>query len=117
MDVRRQVGAEGEDAAIAYLVARGWRLVARNVRYPEGEIDAILARDGVLNFVEVKTRRSYAAGHGAEAVTPAKQARIRRVAMRYLAEHKPRTNGIRFDVVELRSIDGSFSVRHLEAAF
>lgn len=117
MDARRRVGSEGEDAAVAYLVRRGWQLIERNVRYRDGELDLICVKDGVLAIVEVKTRRSIRAGTGAEAVTFQKQARIRRLAMRWLSERKPGAKQIRFDVMELRYRDGAYLVRHLEGAF
>lgn len=117
METRKRTGARGEDAATAFLQRRGWSIVERNVRYREGELDIICMRDGILVFVEVKTRRSVRAGTGAEAVTPAKQARIRRLAMRYLSEHHPRVSAVRFDVIELRAGVDRYLLRHLEGAF
>jgi putative endonuclease len=118
----RALGIAGEDIAVRFLARAGWRIVARNVRYREGELDVIAARGSVLAFVEVKTRRSRAYGIPAEAVTPRKRARIRAMAVRYLAEHRPRADGIRFDtvrfdVVEVARSGDAFAVTHLEAAF
>jgi putative endonuclease len=69
-------------------------------------------------FCEVKTRRSDAFGLPAEAVTPAKQARIRRLAVQWLAEHARRANVLRFDVASV-TLDGRgrWIVDVLEAAF
>lgn len=117
METRRRTGIKGEDAASAFLVRRGWQILDRNVRYREGELDIVCCKDGILAFVEVKTRRSVRAGTGAEAVTPAKQARIRRLAMRYLSERSTRYAAIRFDVIELRAGADRYLVRHLEGAF
>lgn len=117
METRKRTGSRGEDAASAYLVRRGWQILDRNVRYREGELDIVCAKDGVLAFVEVKTRRSERAGTGAEAVTPAKQARIRRLAMRYLSERHPRVAAVRFDVLELKQTADRYRIRHLEGAF
>ena len=58
---RMELGRIGESLAAVYLEQRGWRIVERNVRFREGEIDIVAARAGVLAFVEVKTRRSVAA--------------------------------------------------------
>jgi putative endonuclease len=50
------LGKTGEDIAVRFLSAKGYRVVERNVRYPWGEID-IVARDGdEVVFVEVRTR-------------------------------------------------------------
>lgn len=112
---RRDVGRAGEAIAARYLERRGWRIVDRNVRYREGEIDLVATRGGVLAFVEVKTRRSSAYGTPAEAVTARKRARIRRLAARYLAERRPAARAVRFDVVTVTG--ASLRVAHLEDAF
>lgn len=114
---RSEVGRTGEAIAARYLEERGWRIVDRNVRYREGEIDLVAARGGVLAFVEVKTRRSHAFGTPAEAVTYRKRARIRGLAVRYLAERELRVPTIRFDVVDLTADGNGFRLTHLEGAF
>jgi putative endonuclease len=88
--------------------------VARNWRCREGELDLIV-RDGRLYvFVEVKNRSSTAFGVPAEAVTRTKQARIRRLAARWLEDDAPtRARAIRFDVVsilrgEIEVLEGAF---------
>lgn len=50
-------GREGETRAALWLQMKGWRIVARRVRTPRGEIDLIARRAGVVAFVEVKWRR------------------------------------------------------------
>ena len=114
---RRELGRLGEDLAARYLEGRGWRIVARNVRYREGEIDIVAAREGLLAFVEVKTRRSRAFGTPAEAVTWRKQRTIRSMAARYLSEARPRAAAVRFDVVDIARDGGGYRVTHLEDAF
>jgi len=82
---RRALGAAGEDAAARALEGEGWTLLDRNARTPSGEIDLVLERKGVLGFVEVKARRSRAAGSPEEAVDAPKAARVARAAGEYLA--------------------------------
>ncbi|MBX6746001.1 MAG: YraN family protein, partial [Acetobacteraceae bacterium] len=53
-------GRGAEDIAAAALVAEGWAVLARRVRTPAGEIDMIAERDGLLTFIEVKARPSFA---------------------------------------------------------
>lgn len=97
---RRRLGAAGEDRAAAWYHRQGYEIVARNWRCRDGELDLVCRRGRSLVFCEVKTRRSADFGHPAEAVTPAKQQRIRGLAARFLAEVPLafRPGEIRFDV-------------------
>ena len=82
-----------------------YEILERNWRRREGEVDLIVRRRRTVVFVEVKTRTSDAFGTGAEAVLPAKQRRIRRLASRWLAELTPSSGralvDLRFDVVDI----------------
>lgn len=82
---RRSLGSFGELAAAAYLQGRGARIVARNWRCPNGEIDLVAQLGGQLLFVEVKTRRSGELPPET-GVGPAKQRRLVQLAYAYLAE-------------------------------
>ena len=97
---RLRLGAVGEDRAAAWYRSAGYTIVARNWRCRDGELDLICAKGRSLVICEVKTRSSLAFGHPAEAVTPAKQRRIRGLAARWLAEEEVpfRPESIRFDV-------------------
>lgn len=64
-----------------------------------------MRRGTTVAFVEVKSRRTAAFGVPAEAVTPAKQARIRRLAAAWLAENEVRAAEVRFDVVAILGDD------------
>ena len=90
-------------------------MVARNWRCRDGELDLIVAQGRTVVVCEVKTRSSLAYGHPAEAVTPAKQQRIRRLARRWLAEADlpVRPDRVRFDVAAV--LPGRVDV--IEAAF
>ena len=138
---RRSLGREGEERAARHLEARGYQIVARNVRVERVEIDLIARTRHALVFVEVKTRRGARSGtfggHGAaaEAVDARKQTRLRRGAAAWLALHpEARTARVRFDVVtclrdDARGLreprnddtahpeDERWSIEHWEAAF
>lgn len=116
MDTRK-LGREGEDAAAAFLEARGYTIVDRNVRSREGEIDIVAARDDVVAYIEVKTRSSRAYGLPAEAVTARKAARIRRLAVAHLAGSAIFARTVRFDVIEVERRAGVMTLAHREGCF
>ena len=113
-DVRRALGARGEAAVAAWYEARGYEVLARNWSCREGELDLVLRNGRVFVFCEVKTRTSDAFGIPAEAVTRDKQARLRRLAARWLEDDAPlRPREIRFDVAavlqdEIEVLEGAF---------
>lgn len=113
MRVKDALGRWGEQLAVERLQDSGLQIVERNWRRREGEID-IVARDGrTVVFCEVKTRSSARYGVPAEAVTPAKLRRLRRLAVLWLAEH-PGGDEVRFDVVSItRQQRGPALVEHL----
>ena len=112
------VGAYGERVAVEYLVRQGMVLLDRNWRCPVGEIDAILREGDTLVIAEVKTRRSAAFGTPAEALVPAKVARLRRLAVLWLAAARIRPRQVRFDVVSvLPQQRGAAQVEHVRGAF
>jgi putative endonuclease len=98
----QRLGAAGEELTAVWYRRQGYRVVARNWRTRNGELDLILARQGELVVCEVKTRSSRRYGHPLEAVTPEKRARIRRLAMAYVAETKARGR-LRFDIAAVES--------------
>ncbi len=104
-DRNRLLGTAGEDRAATWYEDQGYEVLERNWRRREGEVDLIVRRGRTVAFVEVKTRTSDAFGTGAEAVLPAKQRRIRRLAGRWLAELTPASGralvDVRFDVVDI----------------
>jgi putative endonuclease len=112
------LGRRFEDAAAAWLEARGWRLVERNVRFQRREIDLIARRAGVLAFVEVKGRRGTRYGRPEEAVTVHKRREIETVARWWIARHGEPELAYRFDVVAVdQRADGALVIDHLEDAW
>jgi putative endonuclease len=113
-----ELGAHGEQIAAAYLTDAGLRLLDRNWRCREGELDLVAREGDALVFCEVKTRRAVGYGHPVEAVTPAKQRRLRTLAHRWLAAHEEHAPELRFDVVGVLMRPGRPAlVTHLRAAF
>lgn len=113
VDHRRALGADGEAQAATWYETNGYEVVCRNWRCRDGELDLVVRRGRELVFVEVKTRTTDRFGIPAEAVTPAKQRRLRGLAARYLADTGTRADDLRFDVVAI--LGGHLEV--IEAAF
>jgi putative endonuclease len=107
------LGRLGEDLAVSWYEARGYAVVARNWRSPEGEIDLVARRGRVVVIVEVKARTSDLFGLPVEAVVRDKQRRLRRLGAAWLRENGVRGVRIRFDVVSV--LGGNVEV--LEDAF
>ncbi|WP_374664774.1 YraN family protein [Ramlibacter sp.] len=110
-------GDAAEDRALAFLLARGLRLVTRNYRTPGrggGEIDLVMrAPDGTLVFVEVRRRARASHGGAAASVLGVKQRRIIFAARHYLMRLGGPPPPCRFDVV---AVEGA-QVQWLRAAF
>ncbi len=107
------LGREGEDRAAEHYRAEGYAVLARNWHCALGEIDLVCARGGTLVVCEVKARRRDVHGHPLEAVTAAKQRRLRRLAGAWLGSQRAGWHVVRFDVVTV--LDGAVEV--VEDAF
>lgn len=101
MRYKKNVGELGEDFAAGMLEASGYKIIERNYATRRGEIDIIAVRDGVMHFVEVKTRTGMQYGYPSEAVTRTKQERIRKAAEQYLQGRRLMWNNVSFDVYEI----------------
>lgn len=108
------IGRRGEDIAAHWLVARGMTVLERNWRCRDGEVDIVAVDADVVVLVEVKTRTGPVGGHPFEAITPRKVARLRRLAVRWCAEHP--TSGprrIRLDAVAVHLQVDTEQVEHI----
>jgi putative endonuclease len=98
----RSLGRQGEDFAAAYLEGQGLRILKRNFRTREGEIDVVAQAGEEIVFVEVKTRRSGGAGSPLEAMDDAKCQQLRRMAEIFLAGGDLPDSPVRFDVMAIQ---------------
>ena len=99
--ITKLLGKEGEDRAAQFLKKQGYRILERNYSTRSGEIDLIALHDGVVVFVEVKTRTNAAYGAPELAVTPRKQQRMVKAALGYIKYKKLHQVPCRFDVVAI----------------
>lgn len=72
MKIVNPIAVLGEDAAVHFLLKKGYRILERNFRKGYGEIDAIAIHENKLIFIEVKTRSSAQFGTPFEAIDPSK---------------------------------------------
>src|SRR5688572_4631805 len=96
---RGNFGAEAEQAAVAFLEGKGFRIEARNFRCRYGELDIVAEDDQTLCFVEVRMRSLALFGQPAESVIGQKQRRVVKAALHYLFIHPRPRKMLRFDVI------------------
>ena len=104
---RKSLGKLGEDLAREHLKKSGCKILEQNYQVRMGEIDLIVEDSGTLVFVEVKTRSDSTHGSPFDAVTPAKQKQLSKVALFYLGRHEMHDRPARFDVVSVQIRTGA----------
>jgi putative endonuclease len=112
------LGRQGEQAAAEYLQRAGMRILARNWRCSEGEIDIVAADRRALVACEVKTRSSTRYGTPLEAVTRKKRCRLRRLAVQWVIANGVLFDEVRVDVIEVlrnETEPGGFAIEHVRA--
>jgi putative endonuclease len=116
MRAKDVLGKSGEQAAADYLESCGLRILDRNWRSADGEIDIVAVERHVLVVCEVKSRTSTRYGSPLEAVSRAKRIRLRRLAVQWLNAHGVRFDQVRIDVVGLvYEGTGGFTIEHIRA--
>lgn len=112
------LGRRGEDLAAEYLTGAGLVVLSRNWWCRDGELDLVATDRECLIVCEVKTRSGTGYGAPAEAVTPRKAARIRRITAAWLQDHRVGWCEVRFDVLAvLCPSGGPATIEHLRGAF
>lgn len=125
---RQAFGKWGEEIAAQYLIRRSYKILARNVRTPYGEIDLVALqlyaddRIGIIPvivFVEVKTRSNTTFGFPEASINPKKQEHILAAAQYYLVENPNLDGDWRVDVIAIQrhSKSESPSIEHFENVF
>ena len=114
MGAKDVLGKEGEQAAVGYLEGCGFRILDRNWRCADGEIDIVAADRRTFVVCEVKTRSGTRFGTPLDAVGQAKRRRLRRLAVLWLNAHGIRFDQVRIDVVGLvYEGTGGFTIEHI----
>ncbi|RBP98134.1 YraN family protein [Bifidobacterium aemilianum] len=116
----RQLGRLGEQYARSWLEEQGWRILDHNWHSRYGELDLVaLDPQGLLVFVEVKTRRSKLYGSPQEAITAHKRLTLRRAGVQWLMdpENHVAHTGSSFDVIAVSVHQGQVHLNHIREAF
>jgi len=109
-----ELGRAGEQVAAEYLERAGLRILDRNWRCADGEIDIVAAERRVLVVCEVKTRSDVRFGTPLEAISRNKRTRLRRLAAQWLAAHGVLFDEVRIDVIGLiKDKAGEFQIEHV----
>lgn len=107
----RSSGRRGEDLACKFLKKDKYKILEKNYRSRQGEIDIVAEdRSGVLCFVEVKARSRKDYGLPIEAVTYSKQKKLLATAFIYLESSKVKSKDMRFDVVSVDLVSGEINI-------
>ena len=111
----QKVGQWGEETAAAYLIQRGYEIVARNARTPHGEIDVVAKQGDSMIFVEVKTLTSSRNFFPEQNVTARKRSHMLACAEHYAAENS--IDHWQIDVIAVEGKQGQEpEVTHFENA-
>jgi len=113
-----ELGRRAEALAADHLKARGLELIAANFRARVGELDLVMAEQGVLVVVEVRCRERGALVSPAESITAGKRRRIIRATRYFLLRHRQYADWpVRFDVVEVTAAAAGPALHWIRAAF
>ena len=112
---RKALGDYGERLACRRLVEDGLVVLDRNWRCRAGEIDIVAVDGPVVVVCEVKTRSGEQFGTPVEAITAEKAARLYRLGLRWITEHRPHGAALRVDVIcVVRDQRGPGRIEHLK---
>lgn len=115
----KSIGDYGENVTEAYLINNGYKIIKRNFKCKNGEIDLICLKDNIINFIEVKSRFYNLYGSPCEAVTYSKIKRIINASNYFIYINNLYNLNIRFDIVEVYLNTGNtqYKINHIKDAF
>lgn len=115
----KSIGDYGENITEEYLINNGYKIIKRNFKCKNGEIDLICLKDNIINFIEVKSRFYNLYGSPCEAVTYSKIKRIINASNYFIYINNLYNLNIRFDIVEVYLNTGNtqYKINHIKDAF
>lgn len=109
-------GRLGESIAEKYLKKNKYKILKKNYKVSNTETDIIATKNGLLIFIEVKSRKTLEFGRPSESVDINKIKKLRFNAELFLSTYKGNYRGIRFDVLEV-NLNKNEVVNHIKFAF
>ncbi len=103
---RISTGKKGEEIAASFLRSQGYDIIEKNFRTRHGEID-IIADDGYISFIEVRSVNSKAFGLPEQSIDRRKQDQITKTALMYIKLKKLENKNCKFDVVSVEDVDSN----------
>ena len=116
MAQHNDLGKEGEDLAVAFLIKKGYQIIERNWRFKKAEIDIIAKKENTLIMVEVKTRSTSFFGDPQEFIKK-KQKKSLILAIDEYVTSRDLDVDVRFDVIGIVKNKHENKIEHLEDAF
>ncbi len=112
----KELGKLGEAIALKHLLDKGFTVHRKNFIFNHAEVDIVAEINGMLVFVEVKTRKSAYLSDPSLLVSRKKQKQIVKVSDHYAREFHPLKES-RFDIIVIVTNDKYTSLEHIEDAF
>jgi putative endonuclease len=100
-DIRKSIGADGEEKAAAYLQEKGYKIISRNVTSRVGEIDIVAEKDRKVIFCEVRTKISDKHGRPSDSLTSFKKQHFGQAIRWYLMKHNLRQYKLSADFISV----------------
>jgi len=116
MSKHYELGKEGEQLAVNYLLEKGYQILDRNWRYQKAEVDIIAQKAETLAVVEVKTRSTKDFGNPQDFVKPKKIQLLVTAINEYVIQKNLEVE-VRFDIIAITKTPSGFDIEHLEDAF
>lgn len=116
MYIRHVVGRNGECIAEKYLIKNGYKIIEKNFRCKQGEIDIIAKDKNEIVFIEVKTRTNKKYGNPIDAVTYIKRKHLLKSIEYYIYLKKLENSFIRIDIIEIYKKQNKFYIKHTKNA-
>ena len=120
MALHNEIGHLGEDATCAYLKSKGYKIVERNWRLGNIEIDIIAENKTDIVFVEVKTRTTTFADVSPEQHVDAQKRRFMTIAGNAYIQHNKIEKNLRFDIAGIlwdKQAQAAADIHYYENAF